>query len=182
MDAVWEDVWGDVWGDVWESEPAVSPLSSGTVKPKYGTGFKWGNGWKYGYGTSEPWIPSAGADRFSIESLEDPSVDYSADLSTLMHITGQGELRIRYPGYPDEVFYLISPDGTSFRVTNNGTTGAQTISSGFTGTPIGMNIADSIGGLWTARISNLGELTITNQTTGLSIEVNSTPTYTQETP
>lgn len=152
------------------------------VKTKYGTGFKWGNGWKYGYGTSEPWKPGVSADRFDIESLNDPAVDFLSDVSSLMTISAQGELSIKYPGFPDEVFYLVSPNGTSWRITNSGTTGEQTINDGFAGTPIGMNVVDEVGAIYTASISNLGEMTLTNEQTGLSIEVNFTPTYTLETP
>lgn len=53
-----------------------------SVKMKYGTGFKWGNGWKYGYGTGEPWIPSVGASRFTVESLSDPAVSTTPGTST----------------------------------------------------------------------------------------------------
>lgn len=45
-----------------------------SVKVKYGTYRKWGDGWKYGNGTSEPWTPRdtpATASRFSVESLND---------------------------------------------------------------------------------------------------------------
>lgn len=153
-----------------------------SVKVKYGTGFKWGTSWKYGFGTSEPWKPRTGAARFNVESLTDTAVELTQDFSSLMFFTPQGELSIKYPGYADEVFYLISPDLTSWRITNSGTTGAQTIDSGFTGTPIGIGVVDRVGAIWRASISNLGEMTLTNQANGLTIEVNSIPTYTTETP
>lgn len=151
------------------------------VKTKYGTEFKWGTGWKYGYGTSEPWIPSAGANRFTIESLLDPPADFIRDFSTLWYVNAQGVLTNRYGSYPDEVFYLLSPNGTSWRITANGMTGAVTVVDGFSGTPLGIQLVNEVGVIFTMSISNGGILSVTDQA-GFTIESSFVPTYTVEVP
>ena len=98
-----------------------------------------------------------------------------------MFVSDQGVVTNKYGSYPDEVFYLFSPNGTSWQITTSGTTGLQTIEEGLTGSPIGIQIVDPIGSNYTASISNAGVLTFTNEL-NYTIEVSVTPTYTQETP
>jgi len=148
---------------------------------KWGTGFKYGTSWKYGHGTSEPWIPSAGAARFTIESLTDSAADTIRDFSSLLFIDNLGVLRAKYGSYPNQVFYLISPNLTSWRVTVNGSTGLITVQDGFTGTPVGLELVDNAGVIWKASISNLGIISLTTQF-GFTIEGSAIPTYTPEVP
>lgn len=155
------------------------------IRMKYGTGFKWGNGWKWGYGTSEPWVPigndPVAVDRFSIESLQDPTPLYSLAESSIFQVDAQGAYSVRYGlGLPDERFYLVSPNGTSWRVTANGTTGLVTVDDGLTGTPVGVSLTDPAGTLWLFSVSNTGVLTLSNGPTSLTIETATIPTYTVE--
>lgn len=155
-----------------------------SVRFKWGCGHKWGS-WKYGYGTSEPWLPigsdPTAVDRFTVESLGDTAPTYLLAESSIFQVDAHGSYSVRYGlGLPDEVFYLLSPNGTSWRVTASGTTGVVTVEDGFAGSPIGVQMVDSSGTMWTFSVSNTGVLTLSNDTLSLTVETSSTPTYTVE--
>lgn len=152
-----------------------------SVKFKYGTGVKWGTGWKYGFGTSEPWVPGAGAERFAVESLLDPSSDAQREYARLLAVNEQGVLVNRYGSYADESIYLVSPNGTAWRVLINGTTGAISITSGITGSPVGMRLLGPTGVEYELSIDNAGTLFAKNGY-GFTAEAAFTPTYTVEVP
>lgn len=149
---------------------------------RYGTDRTYGTCWKYGDGRHAPWIPLDGAERFDVESLFDPNADAIRDHGTLLQADFQGGVTARYGSYPNEVFYMTSPNGTSWRITVDGTTGAITVQDGISGTPAAPLLVDQAGVSWRLSIGNDGGLSASNGPLSLTIETSIVPTYTVEDP
>lgn len=76
----------------------------------------------------------------------------------LLSINDGGVMTVSYGGTGDGVFYLLSPNGTPWRVTASSATGALTVTDGVSGTPIGLALMSSNGKIWDASITDAGVL------------------------
>jgi hypothetical protein len=80
----------------------------------------------------------------------------------ILFVSTDGILTNLYDNFASLVFYLVSPDATSWRVTVDGVTGDIFVESGFTGSPVGYQLRDSNNVAWVFSVDNNGVLTLTS--------------------
>jgi hypothetical protein len=90
-------------------------------------------------------------------------VGTAVTLAELLNIDNTGLLTAEYSAYADDVFYLQSPNGTNWRVTVGGTTGAVTNTDGLTGSPVGRAVIAPNNKIWDFSVTNDGVLIVTER-------------------
>lgn len=91
----------------------------------------------------------------------------------------QGNLVGQYGAYPDEVFYLVAPNGTPYQVTFDGLTGDLTYIDNVSGSPVGKTLLDEAGVMWRFMIDNNAIVSLVSEDT-TSEDGAIVPTFTEE--
>lgn len=87
----------------------------------------------------------------------------AATATYLLSISNAGVLSVSYGGVGDEMFYLLSPNSTSWKVVASGTTGTMTITDGLTGSPTGRALTSPNGTIWDFSVTDAGIVKVTER-------------------